>query len=668
MKFHVDMLKDFVATSMSAEEIGDLLTMAGFELEGIEGEVLDIKVVSNRGDGLSVLGLAREVLAKDRDAKPTDLYARAVARFEDVPTDTSAEDSVQIQTDSCTRYAACVIENVTNGEAPAWIRERLEAAGMRSISLLVDLTNYVMLEQGQPLHAFDVAKLGTDVVVRQAQGGEKLTTLNGVEHELLPNQMMICDRTRPVAAAGVMGGLDTEVDAETTKLLLESAHFVNTSVRKTRKQLGLNTEASYRFERSVDPEGVVSATRRFIELLRQATPSVVVHEIVDVYPTPPTERTIPLRLDRASKLLGMKIGNDDAVHYLSALGCEVAGHGDPYFVNPPTWRPDLVREEDLIEELGRVHGYERIPEHLPEGTTTQGGLRGEYLARELLVDAMTRLGFVQTVSHSLRDLSVLDGTSERIGPRQPGSPDTAYLRNSLLPGLAEAAARNGGRDISLFEIGRIFEGRDREYPHLSALTVGRTAPESRNQTEPPMADFFTLKGALEEALAAIGVRAAIESAEADHRFHPHRFARILAGSVEAGFIGQLHPDIASECGLAADAIVFELWLDRVALAEPKLELRSISRNPAVRRDIALLIDKSVPYRDIEAKVRATAGDLLERVWLFDVYEGQGIPEGKHSLGIGIQLRKFGSNFTDEEANRVREHVVAALAELGGTTR
>ena len=287
MKFHVDMLKDFVSTSMSAEELGDLLTMAGFELEGIEGEVLDIKVVSNRGDGLSVLGLAREVLAKDRDASPTPLYQRAVERFVDVEISAAPAATVEIQTESCTRYAACVIENVRNGEAPEWIKARLEAAGMRSISLLVDLTNYVMLELGQPLHAFDVAKLGTDVVVRQAVAGERLTTLNGVEHELLPNQMMICDRTRPVAAAGVMGGLDTEVDGNTTTVLLESAHFVNTSVRKTRKQLGLNTEASYRFERSVDPEGVVSAIRRFVQLLRESTPEVVAHEIVDVYPTPP---------------------------------------------------------------------------------------------------------------------------------------------------------------------------------------------------------------------------------------------------------------------------------------------------------------------------------------------------------------------------------------------
>ena len=221
--------------------------------------------------------------------------------------------------------------------------------------------------------------------------------------------------------------------------------------------------------------------------------------------------------------------------------------------------------------------------------------------------------------------------------------------------------------MALFEVGRVFEPSG-EYPHLSALMVGKSVPESRNQAESATADFFTLKGALEEALISVGLSVVLELATADGRFHPTRFARVLVGGIDSGCIGQLHPNVAEEVGLVGDAIVFELWLDRIQLAEPKLDLHAISRNPAVRRDIALLIDKSVSYRDIEAAVRTSAGDVLEKTWLFDVYEGQGIPEGKHSLGIGIQLRKFGANFTDEEANQVRERVVSALAELGGTTR
>src|SRR5579862_8383975 len=346
MKFPYSMLRDFVDTSLGADEIGDLLTMAGFELEGIEtveGEqVLDIKVVSNRGDGLSVFGLAREVLAKDESSTPTKLYERADQRFKsDLAQVPGAKQvSVTIETPDCTRYACLIFEGLQNTSAPDWIQKRLMRAGQRPISLLVDLTNYVMLELGQPLHAFDLDKLaGPAIVVRRARTGEKLTTLNGDEHELRPDQMMICDAEKPIAAAGIMGGLETEVGNSTTRVLLESAHFLNTSVRRTRKQLGLSTDASYRFERSVDPDGVVAALERFAELLAQVNGGAGrVPGVIDVYPNPEKRRAVEIDFKRAESLLGMPISRDEASGYLKKLGFTVSANE----VVPPSWRPDVV--------------------------------------------------------------------------------------------------------------------------------------------------------------------------------------------------------------------------------------------------------------------------------------------------------------------------------------
>lgn len=679
MKFPVQMLRDFVQTELSAEGLGDLLTMAGFELEGIEpnadgsDSILDIKVVSNRGDGLSVLGLAREVLAKDAGSHPTELYERAAARFPGESVSGDAGVSARIESDACTRFTAVRIENVRNTEAPAPIRARLEAAGLRSISLLVDLTNYVMLEVGQPLHAFDAGKLGPEIVVRTARAGEKITTLDGVERELLPHHLVIADASRPVGIAGVMGGLDTEVDADTTELVLEAAHFVNTSVRKTRRQLGLSTEASYRFERSVDPNGVDAGSRRFIELLRKTQPDVIVRPMIDLYPVRPESPMIRVDLARASQLLGMSISLEEALRYLQALGFHTT-LAEPLFVSPPSWRPDVLRFEDVVEELGRVHGYERIPEALPFGHTVPGGLTLPHQIHARLIETMLRQGLSQIVAHSLRDLHPLDATSERVGPRQPGSPELAYLRNSLLPGLADAASRNGGRDLHLFEFGRIFcrepAGQTHEGAQIAFLTTGNLHPSDRANDPATPATFLTAKGVVERLLESVGVRAESRvPANPDPRFHPSRVAQIVVAGEAIGLVGQIHPLRAEALDLPAATMLGELDVDALVRApRTDVDLHRISRNPAVRRDIAVLMPKAVPFAEIEAAVNALDMPLLESYWLFDVYEGVGIEPGYHSLGIGLQFRKHGGNLTDAEGNQARDAIVRVLESLGGTLR
>lgn len=683
--FPYAMLRDFVETSLDAYQVGDLLTMAGFELEGIEeregDRVLDIKVVANRGDGLSVFGLAREVLAKDLAATPTDLYRQAVARFP-MPdaSDPAAgqKTSVTVETDDCGRYACRLFENVHNGDAPEWIQRRLRQAGQRPISLVVDLTNYVMLELGQPLHAFDLKRLDEGrIVVRHARPGETLTTLNGVAHELQPGQMMICDASKPVAVAGVMGGESSEVLSGTEAVLLESAHFDALSVRRTRKQLGLNTDASYRFERSVDPEGVVAALNRFAQLLSQVPgAATVVPGVVDVYPKPPSPKSVSVRVSRANALLGMPVSPSECREYLQRLGFGVEGEGEPFVCAVPTWRPDIEIEDDLIEEIGRIHGYDRIPSTPIFGTSTPGGVFGIDAFRDTVVETMLRCGFTQVVSHSLGNVHPLDfDESRRVSVRNPLAPDFANLRDSTLPGLADAARRNGGRDLHLFEVGHVFvkgEVQIDESWELGILTTGALNPPHWSGPPSAEADFYSLKGVVEEVARRTGLEVCFGlPRNPDRRLHPTRQAGVLVdgGRLWAGTLGQIHPDVAEELGLPTHTCLAELDLNVLfpeTTGQPNL--RTFSRNPAVRRDIAVVVEKKVPFAELERAVRQACGDLLERFWMLSVFEGEGIPTGSHSIAVALQLRKMGENFTDEEANRVRDRAVAALVEVGATPR
>lgn len=672
------MLLDFVHTDLSAEQVGDLLTMAGFELEGIEevegDSVLDIKVMSNRGDGLSVFGLSREILAKDAAAQPTDLYKAAANRFlgTNIPTDLAISDDIAtIEAEECNRLAVGVFEGVPLGaQSPEWMQKRLRQTGMRPISLLVDLTNYVMLELGQPLHSFDRDLLnGPRLVIRHALPGETIRTLNGVDHEL-SGQMMVCDASRPVGVPGVMGGEATEINDSTVNVLLEAANFRNTTVRKTRKQLGLSTEASYRFERSVDPELVPAGIRRFTQLLLASAPEVKVSNIVDRYPRPPEIEAVRLRVGRASMLLGMEISPEQAEGYLSRLGMQVVREGDDLVVSPPTWRPDIVLEEDLVEELGRVHGYDQIPETAPKGSTSGGGVRGLYLRKERLRATALAAGFSEIVSHSLRDNHPLEQTAEgRVGPRVPASPEHAILRDSLLPSLAEAAQRNGGRDLHLFEMGSVFLPGEpcNERTYLSLLSTGALTPFDRAGRPAPRADFFTLKAVVETLLQTAGLVCSVVPTD-DDRFHPTRRAELVSG-VCLGKIGQIHPDVATACRLPAETVLAELDVTALLRVAPKdPALKQISRNPAVRRDITVAVARKTAYEVLADQIAATAGSDLERLWLVDVYSGPGLPEDQHALTFGLQLRKPNANFTDEEANQVRDAVVAALQSHGATLR
>lgn len=668
------MLRDYVETPLSAEQIGDLLTMTGFELEDIEevnGEaVLDVNIMANRGDGASLIGMAREVLAKSRESKPTELYIQATKRFPALfPELPNPPASIAIESEDCSRFAARVVTGIKNGSSPQWVQDRLTKIGQRPISLLVDLTNYVMIETGQPLHAYDLEKLPEGkIVVRQARAGEKLTTLDGTEHELTPDQLMICDRERPIGAAGIMGGLDTEVSDTTTSTLLEAAHFDHQSVRRTRKQLGLQTEASYRFERYVDPEQVVAALNRLTDLLIAEQPDIKVFQIQDDYPRPPKAIQLSLRPARASALLGMEVSLAECRAYLTALGCKVEENSpDALAVTPPSWRNDLLREEDLIEEVGRVHGYDRIPSAAPIGSTPEGGAFGFELLQDKIRSEVLAAGLDQMLTFSLRDLHPLDGPGKRTRVRTPHSPEIAYLRNSLLSSLADSAHRNGLRDLHIFELGRVFP-ESGEATHLGILSVGKFEGPSWIPTDQSSSDFYTVKGTLKKLCSQLGCSLTLAESS-DSRLHPTRQASVIIGGLECGVMGQIHPNVAEEAGLLPETMLAEIDLEKLReLPTGQRSWHSISRHPGTRRDIAIVVPKTVSFAQIEDSVRRAAGPVLESMSLFDVYEGKGIPEGQHSLAIGIDLRKPDSTFTDEEANQVRDSVVAALVELGAQLR
>lgn len=676
MKIPYLMLRDFVETQLGPAELCDLLTMAGFEVEGteeIEGDtVLEIKVCSNRGDGLSALGLSREILAKEPMSRPTSLYLRAIAGFPREDDNASSELSVPLNVSSptCDRFAYRGFHGFKNGHAPEWIAKRLHQAGMRPISFLVDVTNYVMLEIGQPLHAYDLRKLrGPKIGVRNATVGESIRTLDGVDRKLEPSNMVIVDEVGPIGIAGVMGGENTEVDEATTDVLLEAAHFDHQSVRATRKQVGLNTEASYRFERSVDPALVTAALNRVTDLVEDAGQQGAVLSGITRFDAGLGEagsKVVRLRLDRARALLGFAFSDEEAVTALSNLGFVLSGLGNgKYDVEIPSWRFDVEREVDLVEDIGRVLDYDRIPESMPVGQTTVGGVFDEYKRYDQALTLALQCGLDQAMTHSLVGESPMNSSSRALVPLQnPASPDTAFVRNSLLPGLAGALLRNAPSGKPFFEIGPIFSRGEEGYvtgKSFGFMGFGPMIQPNRQQESFPQIDFIWAKAQLDQIFGELSYQPS-----SDPRFHRGRQAEI-SGHVR-GVVGQLHPKVADDIGLPRSTVAAEIEFPQSGEHQRGVSYHPISKTPSIRRDIAISISKSVPYSSIEEVVRKSAGALLEGIWLFDVYSGPGIEEGHHSLAFAITLRKPASTFTDQEANQVRDAIVSELGKLGAIQR
>jgi phenylalanyl-tRNA synthetase beta chain len=672
---------------LSAEHAG-ILELPGDLLPGLEvaeqlhldDVVLDVEITANRGDCLSIIGLAREVAALfgARLTVPSTRAPRAA-------TGAGAKQaafSIEIDApDLCPRYAGLVMSGVKIGPAPVRMRRRLELCGMRPVNIVVDATNYVMLERGQPLHAFDFARIaGAKIIVRRAAADREFTTLDNLRRELLPDDLMIADQEKPLAIAGVMGGLNSEVGDATTAILLESAYFEPESIARTARRLGLRSEASYRFERGIDRAGQVDALRRVAELIREFAGGRAAGAIADIEPRPAAKREIILDLGSMHALLGAEIPGAVARRRLRALGCEVAGAGRGALkVTAPAFRPDLNEPADLAEEVARLSGLDDIPSVLPARISAvvapnpeREFLRGtrEVLLGCGLTEALT-LGFAAPADNA--KFPGLDRAAGALTVENPLSAELGEMRRSLIPALLAALRFNLNRQAGAFhafEMGKTFamrEGRPEERVGLAAVSCGPYVAATIGE-KPIEAGLFTLKGVLETYFAALGIAERIDytAIEPDNApyLHPGRAARIVLDEATLGFLGELHPEEAMRLDLGSSCAVYELDLSQLISYgfTPRKSIEAPPRFPAIRRDLALVLDREFPAELVRRTVREAASALLESVEVFDVYEGSAIAPGKKSVALACRYRAKDRTLTDEEVNRVH----AALVEQART--
>lgn len=642
-------------------------------LLGLDDTVLDLEITPNRPDCMGMIGVAREVAALlGNELKVPDLSEEAVP-VATQPVSVTLEDA-----QGCPRYVAHLIDEVKVGPSVGWISARLLAAGVRPISNVVDATNYILLETGHPLHAFDAAKVHNyAVVVRRARAGEKLRTLDGADRTLTSDDLLIADPKRPLALAGVMGGEESEVSDETTEVILEAAYFDPVTIARTSRRLGLRSEASARFERGTDPDALSFAAVRcaqVISLTAGARPSV---QVVDEYPVPIARRRVTLRPERTEKLLGFEIRSQTQAQHLRSVHLVVDERDGLLDVEVPLFRPDIEREVDLIEEVARLAGYGQLPSSVPPGGA--GGLQPSQRWDRALRRALAGLGLNEAWTSSLGtagDLDLLELAGDHparkmVALANPMSDLEDKMRTTLLPGLVRAAARNVARrvdDVALFEVARVFEpsagALPDQPPVLGAVFTGARSAKSWHGHELRW-DFFGAKGVLNAALATLGVEAAFAPAEG-MPYHPTRAATVSIGGTSIGSIGELHPSVCAAFGVPEGAVAFEVVLDPIISAVPaRPQVAELPRFPASFIDLAVVVDEGVPAADVEAAIVVAGAPELESVRLFDVYTGEQIPAGKKSLAYALHLRLVDRTLTDEDASAVRDRIMAVLGERFG---
>jgi len=659
-------------------------------LIGLDDAIFEVSITPNRGDCLSILGVAREVSAILGIPLTPPRWEVAEGPGER----TEALCGVEIlDQDKCPRYAARVVRGVRMGSSPTWMQRRLRAAGMRPINNVVDVTNYVMLSLGQPLHAFDMTTLeGRRIVVRRWRPEDgPFTTLDGQERKMVEDDLMICDAGRPVAIGGIMGGVNTEISDSTEEILLESAFFSPSTIRGTRRRLNISTEASYRFERGVDPAGTRRAADWAIELIRQVGGGRIAGGAVDVHPAPAVPLTVRLRPERVSKLLGMDIGPSEIRRELEALGMAVQEiEGGAFEVKVPVFRHDIDREIDLIEEVARRKGYDALPSVLPATSAPPERLprlaQLEKDARERMISA----GFCEVLNYSFvsrSDLEKLGAAGNPVSLRNPLSADMDVMRTTLLAGLLANTAMNlnrGAEDIRIFEVGRTFhenpqERLPKEVRRIAALMSG--APSAALWPDPPSpvgdeilpARLFDLKGALEQ----MGQRLRLPefqfrpAGDASSGFDSNAAAAVFSGESAVGTIGRLKDSIQESWGIRQDIYVFELDIEALAgIDRPPVRLNDITRFPASLRDLAIVVKDEVTHDAVEEIIRRIGGDLLESARLFDIYRHPDqIGEGEKSLAYSLIYRHPERTLNDEEVDEIFWKTVDCLEKgLGGRLR
>ncbi len=656
--------------------------MVGLAIDSIaekDGDsLLDVEVPSNRPDCLSHVGIAREVavIEKSKVQSPNSKVAKTEGKASDF-TAVEIED-----TEFCPRYAARVVRGVKIGPSPDWLAKRLDEIGQRPINNVADITNYVLHELGQPLHAFDLKKLAEQrIIVRRAKTGEKLTTLDGVERKLDPEMLVIADAARPVALAGIMGGLDSEISLSTIDVLIESAYFDPDSIRRTARKLGMDTEASKRFERGAECENVVNAQTRCVDLICEIAGGLATEDAIDVYPRPQPVRSVTFRPERVESLTSLRVDAAEMDRILSALGfvsAATAKDEAKTFV-VPSWRVDVGLEEDLVEEIARHVGYERIGSELPPAA-----MAGEYqpaeIKRRSLRRALTALGFDEAINVSFIDAAhdevfalaavpQLSKHSSLVSLNNPIIEDATRMRPSLLPGLLQSLRHNfnqGTKDVRLFEMGRVFVGSEGdELPHESE-SLGLIASGGANEHDRAQAtrelDFYDLKGALEAAIAAMNLPALVFTGAEVKHLRAGQAANIsLADGTVIGSVGALLETISAGYKFRQRVYVAELNLTPLfEIAEHEIKYEPLPRYPSVVRDVTLLVGRNVGFTELVAGIESEEIDDYRGVKLVGTYEGQNIPGDKRSVTLRVEYRSDQRTLRDEEVEGRHRRLLDSL--------
>jgi phenylalanyl-tRNA synthetase beta chain len=638
---------------------------------GLNDTILELELTPNRPDCMGMIGIAREVAA----LTGTEMTLPEAEPPSSVPALADASGlSVELaDRQGCPRYVARLIDGVTVTPSPAWIAARLLAVGVRSISNVVDVTNYVMMELGHPMHPFDAAKItGSSIIVRRAGDGEAMTTLDGVDRKLTSEDLVIADPERALALAGVMGGADSEVSPQTTAVTLEAAYFDPASIGATSRRHGLRSEASARFERGMDPEVLPFAAARAASLMSEIAGGGT-RALVDVYPAPITRPRITLRPRRTDALLGVHSDPDRQKQLLESVSFKVSRGQEVLEVDVPSFRPDVTREVDLIEEVARLEGLDKLPSTLPPGRL--GGLTEDQSADRLMRRTLGGLGLQEAWTNSfmsLPDLDLLqlredDPARSAVVVANPMSEDEKLMRTTLLPGLLHAAQHNLARasgGVALFEVARVYQPGPAILPQeptaLSAVFAGNRAEQSWHA--PARAwDFFAAKGVVVALLESLGILAPEFTPTATMPFHPTRTAEVTVDGTTLGILGEVHPDVCDAFDVPGGTVAFEMawaWIVAVLPGRPVADV--LPRYPAVLIDLAVVVDAAQLSAQVEEAIRSAGSPETTSVRLFDIYSGPQVPEGKKSLAYALELRVPDRTLTESDATDVRGRIVREL--------
>lgn len=637
------------------------------DILGLNGDVIELEITPNRPDCLSIIGMARETCATfDKKIK----YPEISIRKEEESINNYVKDVEILDKDLCNRYYAKVIKDVKIESSPLWLQTRLMEAGVRPINNIVDVTNYVMLELGEPIHAFDLDKIKDEkIIVRRALDLEKITTIDGVERKLNSSNLVIADSEKPIAIAGVMGGLDSEVTSETKTILIEAANFNSKSVRLTSKLLNLRTEASARFEKGIDPNLCESACNRVCQLVEEIGAGKVIGEYIDKYIEKVMEKVIILKIDKVNRLLGTNIGKDDMIDILERLELKVEEREDDLEVIVPTFRLDLEEEVDLIEEIGRIYGFHNIKNEPLRGALIRGDKPYDKVIEDKAKSILKGLGMNEILTYSFVSPRVYDKIklSEDSKKRKyikimnPLGEDYSVMRTILIPNAMDVLARNynyGVERAFIYEIGNIFIPKElpiKELPiERKILSLGMYGD----------VDYYYIKGVVDTLFERLGISRCKYLREENHpTFHPGRTANIFYKDKVLGVIGEIHPDVLENYHIKERVYISELDFDTIIeIANLERKYRPLAKYPAITRDLAIVLDREILVKDIEEKILENGEDLIEKVDLFDVYMGKQIPEDKKSVAFSITYRSSERTLKDEEVTKVHNNIINKLEE------